>query len=226
MKKTIIPTQLSQLRTAPYNPRAIEDTAFEGLKYSIEEYGDLSGIVFNVRTKHLVAGHQRVKALREQYGNISIAAGKMKAKTGEIFPVRFVDWDLPKEKLANLAANSPTIQGVFTSDVRSLLDELKLEQTEEFEALQLEGIYALPLDLTEEFEYIGEAEDISSNNRAMIPDGDRSEGYLAGETKKFEFYIEKADYERFIGKLKQLKNDLQVETNSDVFLRLVMNYGN
>lgn len=224
MKKPSTPTQLSQLKEAPYNPRAIEDTAYEGLKHSIEEYGDLSGIVFNIRTKHLVAGHQRVKALREQYGNLSIAKGKMKAKSGETFPVRFVDWDLQKEKLANLAANSPTIQGVFTSDVRSLLDELKLEAEEEFEALQLDGVYLLPLDLNEEFEYIGEAEDISSNTRTQVPDAERAEGYLAGETKKFEFFIEKKDYNKFSEKLKEIKTDFKVETNSDAFLRLVLEY--
>jgi hypothetical protein len=224
MKTNSVPTQLSQLKTASYNPRTIEDDAFEGLKHSIDLFGDLSGIVFNIRTKHLVAGHQRVKALREQYGNLSITSGKMKAKTGETFPVRFVDWDLQKEKLANLAANSPTIQGVFTSDVRILLDELKLEQADEFEALQLDGIYALPLDLNEEFEYVGEAEDITSNTRTQIPDIERAEGYLAGETKKFEFYIEKKDYEPFTHKLQQIKSDLHLETNSDIFLHLVMNY--
>jgi hypothetical protein len=225
MKTYTEPTELSQLEPAPYNPRMIEDSAFEGLKHSIDEYGDLSGIVFNVRTKHLVAGHQRVKALREQYGNLSIINGKMEAQTGEAFPVRFVDWELQKEQLANLAANSPTIQGVFTSDVKSLLDELKLEQVEEFEALQLEGTYALPFDLNEEFEYVGEAEDITSNNHSMKPDIERGDDYLSGETKKFEFFIEKKDFERFQAKLKEIKAALQVETNSDVFLHLVLNYG-
>jgi hypothetical protein len=224
MKTATLPKQLSQLTSASYNPRAIEEEAFEGLKHSIDRYGDLAGIVFNVRTKHLVAGHQRVKALRDQYGNLSIIGGAMKAKTGEEFPVRFVDWDVQKEKLANLAANSPTIQGTFTPDVRTLLDELKLEQADEFEALQLEGIYALPLDLNEEFEYIGEAEDISSNTRTQIPDVERAEGYLAGETKKFEFYIEKKDYEPFSEKLRQIKEQLHLETNSDVFLHLVLSY--
>ncbi|HET9137521.1 MAG TPA: hypothetical protein VFO76_12875 [Candidatus Kapabacteria bacterium] len=219
-----IPKNLTQLKAAPYNPRAIKDQAFEGLKHSLTEYGDLSGIVFNIRTKHLVAGHQRVTALRKEFGNLVIANGKITTKSGETFPVRYVDWELQKEKLANLAANSPTIQGVFTADVQSLLDELRLESTGEFEALQLEGIYALPFDLTEEFEYISEAEDITSNNRQTIPDAERAEGYLSGETKKFEFYIEKQDYDRFVEKLKEIKIALKIETNSDLFLRLVLDY--
>lgn len=42
----------------------------KGLSYSIAEFGDLSGITFNERTGELVCGHQRVKALRAQYGDL------------------------------------------------------------------------------------------------------------------------------------------------------------
>jgi len=55
---------LADLRAASYNPREITQEALEGLGHSLEEFGDISGIVWNKRTGHLVAGHQRVEALR------------------------------------------------------------------------------------------------------------------------------------------------------------------
>lgn len=59
-------TDISDLRPASYNPRTIEDDAAAGLAQSLERFGDLSGIVWNQRTGHLVAGHQRVNQLRER----------------------------------------------------------------------------------------------------------------------------------------------------------------
>ena len=40
----------------PRNPRMITDKAARGLGFSLAEFGDLSGIVFNLRTQQLVAG--------------------------------------------------------------------------------------------------------------------------------------------------------------------------
>lgn len=48
-------TSLKDLNPAAYNPRQIDDAALTGLKYSLTEFGDLSGIVFNARTGSLVA---------------------------------------------------------------------------------------------------------------------------------------------------------------------------
>jgi len=48
---------LAQLRDAPYNPRTITAEALEGLKASMGRFGDLSGFVYNVRTRYwAVAG--------------------------------------------------------------------------------------------------------------------------------------------------------------------------
>lgn len=52
---------IRSLRAALYNPRKITDAQLVALKKAMREYGDLSGIVVNRRTGHLVGGHQRVK---------------------------------------------------------------------------------------------------------------------------------------------------------------------
>lgn len=119
---------LLDLKAAEYNPRVIKDEAFTGLKISLDQFGGISGIVFNKRTGNLVAGHQRVKALIDQYGNLEIIKisedeGKIELLTGDVFKVRFVNWDEKKEKAANIAANSETITGEFPEIYSDLMFE-------------------------------------------------------------------------------------------------------
>ena len=85
------------------------------LKKSLLALGDLSGIVYNRRTKQLVGGHQRKEVF--QQGKITIErdfkepteAGTVREGFiffgGERFAFREVDWDLEKELAANIAAN-------------------------------------------------------------------------------------------------------------------------
>ncbi|MBS3945301.1 MAG: DNA modification methylase [Melioribacter sp.] len=143
---------LSDLKAADYNPRMIEDEAFNGLQISIEQFGDISGIVFNKRTGNLVAGHQRVKALVDQYGDLEILGinedeGKIELPTGAVFKVRFVNWDGKKERAANIAANSETITGRFTDKLSLVLDEVRLELPDIYSGLMFEKIEMPLLDL-------------------------------------------------------------------------------
>jgi len=50
---------------APWNPRRITAEALAGLRASIETFGDLSGIVVNDTTGHIVCGHQRRQVLKD-----------------------------------------------------------------------------------------------------------------------------------------------------------------
>ncbi|RLF27571.1 MAG: DNA modification methylase, partial [Thermoplasmata archaeon] len=80
---------ISKIAPAPYNPREISDKALEGLTASIREFGLVEPLVWNKRTKRLVAGHQRLKALQ-----------KLGATEAEVVVV-----DLPesREKALNVA---------------------------------------------------------------------------------------------------------------------------
>lgn len=87
------------------------------LKKALTEFGDLSGIVFNRRSKQLVGGHQRVEAFKSSAGKVTIerslseptAAGTVAEGfvfiEGERFSYREVDWDNERELAANIAAN-------------------------------------------------------------------------------------------------------------------------
>ncbi|MEQ8822643.1 MAG: hypothetical protein RLY93_20595 [Sumerlaeia bacterium] len=138
---------VDDLLAAPYNPRRIKDGALLGLEASISRFGDIAGITWNRRTGHLVAGHQRVRALRELHGDgltLDVAEGGEAAAlvtpTGERFHVRVVDWDEDTEKVANVTANNSRIQGEFTDSLSGLLDEIAAADAESFEALQLDKL--------------------------------------------------------------------------------------
>ena len=106
MKKT-------ELKPYPNNPRQISQEQFERLGNSMEEFGDLSGIVFNAKDGYLISGHQRVASLKERYGEsaveIKITEEKDGEKRGFVEPehiqYREVSWDEGKAGLARLAAN-------------------------------------------------------------------------------------------------------------------------
>lgn len=140
------PKSVKDLCSAPKNPRKIQPLALHGLDQSMRNFGDLSGIVFNVRTGHLVSGHQRVKTLPESLTIESVHEEKDESGTvgygsvrhaGSVFPVRLVDWDENREYAANLAANNPGIQGDFTDDVGALLAEIEQELPEIYDATRL-----------------------------------------------------------------------------------------
>lgn len=96
---------IEDLKPNPKNPRKITDKKLKALKKSLEEFGDLGGIIYNKRTGQLIGGHQRVAAMRlgaisftdENWGWIHNADQR--------FALRLVDWDEDKEKAANIAAN-------------------------------------------------------------------------------------------------------------------------
>lgn len=108
--------KIKELTPNPNNPRKITDDKLTMLKKALVEFGDLSGIVYNRRTKQLVGGHQRSKlfdtdseiTLTKEYpkptqtGTVAEGFGVL---SGERFSYREVDWPKHKEMAANIAAN-------------------------------------------------------------------------------------------------------------------------
>ena len=138
------PATLADLAPAPYNPRCITPDALTGLTASIREYGDIAGIVFNVATGHLVAGHQRVSALRSRGAEMEhdeVGPFLRDPGTGEVFRVRLVDWPEGKERTANVVANNPAIAGTFTPEVLGLVADFRVDLPADlFAALRFDAI--------------------------------------------------------------------------------------
>lgn len=107
----------AELTPNELNPRQISLERLERLKKSMEAYGDISGIVFNRRTRKSVGGHQRVKILGgnctieckyfdnpDKQGTVGI--GYILTAEGAKYSYREVDWPAPLEYAAMIAANS------------------------------------------------------------------------------------------------------------------------
>lgn len=126
--------------SAEYNPRVITKRELDGLRSSYDTFGDLSGVVLNVRSNTIVSGHQRIKTLKgkksriekhdhsDEYGTVAVGWIAYKSKDGNKIskiPYREVDWsDNKMEKAANIAANAHG--GQFDNDkLGALLEELE-----------------------------------------------------------------------------------------------------
>jgi len=144
---------INDLKDAMYNPRLITDIALSGLRNSLKEFGDLSGIVFNKQTGNLIAGHQRKKILIEEFGDkLIIEDNIIKTPKGDEYAIRVVDWDIQKEKLANITANNPHIQGNYDTTLQELVDELKESDSELIDMLNINNLDLESLVAEEEWE--------------------------------------------------------------------------
>ncbi|MBQ4430645.1 MAG: DUF4417 domain-containing protein [Synergistaceae bacterium] len=64
----IVRKRIGELIPAPYNPRKDirpGDSEYEKLRRSLSEFGYVEPVIWNMRTGHVVGGHQRLKVLRE-----------------------------------------------------------------------------------------------------------------------------------------------------------------
>ena len=105
IKKVLV----KDLKYAPYNPRKISDEMLNKLKQSIEEFGYVEPIVVNKRTRHVVGGNQRLKALND------LGIEEVEAV--------FVDLDDAHEKALNIALNKITGEWDYPK-LKDLLEEL------------------------------------------------------------------------------------------------------
>ena len=145
MSDTRSPSSLRDVPAAPYNPRAITDPAAFGLKESLYTFGDLSGVVLNAATGHIICAHQRRDGLVDldistirwgRHYTVTLGFrgqrflsrerdGWATLPDGARFRVRQVTWPDPFERAANLTANNPHIAGDWTADAPALLHDLR-----------------------------------------------------------------------------------------------------
>lgn len=128
MKKlTIRDLPVNEINAAKYNPRDITEEAFEGLKESVRKFGIPVPLVVNKTTGNLVSGHQRLKA--------AIYLG------WKTVPVVEVSLTEVEEKALNVTLNNNKITGHFTDALQGLLEEIKVEfSDEEFASLRFDDL--------------------------------------------------------------------------------------
>lgn len=103
------------LQPAPYNPRIALNPgtpAYRRLERSLNEFDLVQPIVWNERTGHIVAGHQRLEILKHQ-GDTEVDAV-------------VVDLPLEREKALNVALNNSQVGSDWDpAKLVELLDELQ-----------------------------------------------------------------------------------------------------
>lgn len=145
---------LKKIKNAPYNPRTMSKESKRALLKSMEEFEDISGIVLNQKTGNIVSGNHRWNALQDKYGKNSLELLEVSDKLFSIniknpdgkaipsgFIMKVVNWDIEKEKAANIAANSELLSGEFTSSLQDLLGELQKDLPESlFDGLRFDEL--------------------------------------------------------------------------------------
>lgn len=150
---------LSAANNNPRNPRKISTARLDQLDKSLAEYGDLGGVVLNLKTGHFVGGHQRIasfkqaevpavieKRLAAEDATGTVSYGYIEMH-GTRFAYREVNWPESKELAANIAANNNG--GEFVeSGVREILRDLDAQKvplyTTGFSETELERLLKPP----------------------------------------------------------------------------------
>lgn len=210
-------TSIKDLKHYHKNPRKITDQKFEQLGESLEKYGDLGGVVFNVQTGEVIGGNQRTRFFKEHEGEVTIEKAPIKKDSqgtvalgyilykGNRYNYREVDWDKDTEARANILANKVT--GFFDNEIllEGFDEELLLETGfEEFE-------------LTFFDEKTRPAIDVDNFN-------DQLDTYLDGEIKQVVLYMDAETYDSVLPKLKALMTATGKDTNTDVFMEALNQY--
>jgi ParB-like chromosome segregation protein Spo0J len=123
------------LNPDPANPRSIGKKAKAALAASIRRFGLVQPIVVNETTGHVVGGHQRLDALREQgVVDVDVAIGS---------------WTEDEERVLSVVLNNPAAQGEFT-DARGYLERaLRVLSLDDFQELQLDALVMGPMSKEE-----------------------------------------------------------------------------
>lgn len=127
---------VSSLQPAPYNPRILlrpGSPGYEKLKRSLAEFDLVQPIVWNERTGHVVAGHQRLQILREQgISELEVVVVSLSLEREKALNVTLnnrevgSDWDAGKlvdllSELVELPDFDATLTGFNESELHDLL---------------------------------------------------------------------------------------------------------
>jgi hypothetical protein len=116
-KYEVVTIHRSKLLNAPYNPRKITDENRKKLKDNVENVGLFGGIVWNIVTGNIVAGHQRV----------SVLDSLMRTKDYEL-RVNQIVIDERTEKEQNIFMNNSSAMGDFDFDmIGDMIGDINLE---------------------------------------------------------------------------------------------------
>lgn len=196
------------------NPRKITGKMFDILSEGLKEYGDLSGIVVNIRTGEVIGGNQRTAFFKNDFENVaSISKTELPKPTpqgtvaygyveymGEKYNYREVDWDEKKSELANIMANK--VGGFWDNDILANqfdMEDLKLAGFEDFEL----GMFNDEIEV-----------DKSDLTQTM-------DSYLEGNIKQIVLFFTAEEFENVMPRMEKLMAELGVQNHTEAFLKIL-----
>jgi len=137
--------KLSEIKPNKHNPRSIKKERQEKLAQYLEEYGALSGVVYNNNPdcEAIVSGHQRTAEFKRQKAKLTIleryepaqsdgttARGFLETPNGQRYTYREVMWDKEKADAATIIANGQF--GEWDSDILANAWEFDMPELRDF----------------------------------------------------------------------------------------------
>jgi len=204
--------EIGNLKQYHRNPRKITEKMFNLLGDSIKEFGDLSGIVYNVRTQELIGGNQRTQFFKRNDKDVQITTIPVENSkvgtvavgyvvyNGEKYNYREVDWDDKKAGQANLNANK--IGGFWDNELLAgafEMEELKLAGFEDFEL----GMFNEEIQI-----------DKSDLTQTM-------DSYLEGNIKQIVLFFTAEEFENVMPRMEKLMTQLGVQNHTEAFMKIL-----
>lgn len=210
--------ELNDLKAYHKNPRKISDEKFEQLGATLEEFGDLGGIVVNRRTGEVIGGNQRTEWFKKEGGKIKIteeftpqepartvAIGEILCNH-ELFRVRFVDWDEQKAERANIVANKAG--GSFDYDILANSFSTDVLLASGFESHELGFANLKDNDFKRDSDKLTET----------------METYLGGNVKQITLFFKKEEFDSVVARLDAIMQDKGLDSHTATFLHLLNSY--
>ncbi len=159
----IVKKSIDALLPASYNPRKDlipDDKEYQKIKRSIEEFGYVEPIIYNVTTNTIVGGHQRIKVLKElgytEIDVVEIEETEDREKALNIALNKIEgEWDM--------AALKDLLQDLDTGDI-----DMDLTGFEEWEMEQLMTQFHVEDDIPYELEMETESGDGESTQKNIL----------------------------------------------------------
>lgn len=211
---------IKELKAYDKNPRKMTKDDYKVLSESLDEFGDLSGIIFNRTSGNLVGGHQRTNHFKSKHDakviltetfdtptkTGTVAQGYVTSE-GEKYAYREVEWDEDKEARANILANK--VSGQWDYDMLA-------------NAFDVDTLLASGWKASE----IGFATTKDEDGTDQDQLGSSMESYLTGNIKQIVLYFSSEEFEEIVPRLDKVMDTEKVSSHTEAFVKLLENYEN
>ena len=219
--------KLQDIAANSSNPRKISEAELAMLKQSMDEFGDLSGLVHNLSDDTWIGGHQRNKnipqdaeiVIRQQYdpptrtgtvseGHVVIA--------GEKWNYRAVLWDEHKAKAAMISANKQGGKWEYP-----VLAELLLELDNHNYNMESVGFDEKELEKTLAYsaDYLAADSDLEEEKEEESPDD--STRHASSQVRMVQLFFNEQTHVEFLAKTQSLLSFYGADNLTDLVLEVV-----